>query len=152
MRLSLLQNQKDLPDDIQTEAIPNTSVITNSNLGNVPKNNMTQSHDQFTVIKVADYITKITQAYNTAQENTGRLIENAISQALTKAQSTATSFTSVETRNSGPKYANPSHEMSWTSAWLTSSHAMPQQPEINTYQIHRPCKAYEPQQTYTNQS
>ena len=31
-------------------------------------------------------ITKITQAYTAAQENTGKLIENAISQALTKTQ------------------------------------------------------------------
>ena len=48
--------------------------------------------------KVSGDITKITQAYNTAQENTGKLIENAISQALTKAQYTTSSSTSVDAR------------------------------------------------------
>ena len=35
---------------------------------------------------VYDDITKITQACTTAQENTGKLIENTIPQALTKPQ------------------------------------------------------------------
>ena len=35
---------------------------------------------------VSSDITKITQAYTTAHENTGKLIENPISQALTKLQ------------------------------------------------------------------
>ena len=68
---------------------------------------MTQSHYQSIIIlqqfimiteelkkiinKVSGDITKVTQAYNTVQENTGKLIENEISQALTKAQSTTTS-------------------------------------------------------------
>ena len=63
---------------------------------------MTQSSTQSTIIlqqfsmttqelknvtnKVSGDITKITQAYNTAQENTHKLIDNAISWALTKAQ------------------------------------------------------------------
>ena len=34
--------------------------------------------------KVSGDITKTMQAYNTAQENTGKLLENAISQLLTK--------------------------------------------------------------------
>ena len=36
--------------------------------------------------KVSGDITKITQACTTVQENTGKLIEKAISQALTKSQ------------------------------------------------------------------
>ena len=36
--------------------------------------------------KVSGDITKITQACTAAQENTGKLIENAISQTLTKPQ------------------------------------------------------------------
>ena len=36
--------------------------------------------------KVSDDITKITQAYTTTQENTGKLTENVISQELTKLQ------------------------------------------------------------------
>ena len=45
------------------------------------------------------------QAYSTAHENTGKLIENAISQVLTKAQNTTTSL-----RNFRVNYANPSNE------------------------------------------
>ena len=82
-------------------------------------------------------ITKITQAYDNAQENTGKLIENATSQALTKAQSTTTPYTSIDTRNFRTNYAHPSYETSWASPWLTSNHTMAQQPEINKHQIHR---------------
>ena len=77
--------------------------------------------------------------------------KNSVSQALTKAQSTTTSSTSIDTRNFGTNYANPSYETSWTSAWPTSNHTMPLQPEINTHQIHRPYKSYTPPQTYKNQ-
>ena len=34
VRLSLSQNQRDLPDNIQIQSIPNTSIITNNNIGN----------------------------------------------------------------------------------------------------------------------
>ena len=142
-RLSLSQNQRNLPYNIQTQTIPNRSIITNNNVGNLPKNNMTWSHNQITIIpqqfsmitkelknftnKASGDITMITQAYNIAQENTGKLIENVISQALTKAQSTTTLSTSIDTRNFGTNYANPSDETSWTSAWHSSNHTMPQQ-------------------------
>ena len=38
--------------------------------------------------QVSNGITKMTQAHNITQEHTGELIENAISQALTKMQNT----------------------------------------------------------------
>ena len=69
---------------------------------------MTQSHNQSIIIlqqfsmiteesktftnQVSGDIMKILQAYNTAQENTGTLIENAISQALTEVQNTSSSI------------------------------------------------------------
>ena len=128
---------------------------------------MTQSDDQSTTIlqlfsmiteelknftnKKSGDITKITKAYNTAHENTDKLIENAISQTLRKAQSTTTPSTSIDTRNFGPNYANPSYETNWTSALLTSNHTMSQQPEINTHQIHRHYEEHTPPQTYINQ-
>ena len=96
-------------------------------------------------------IIKITQAYNTAQKNTGKFTENAISQTLTKAEITTTSSTSIDTRNFRTNYANLSYETRWTSAWWTSNHTMPQQSEISTNQIHRLYKAHTPPQTYTNQ-
>ena len=127
-------------------------MITNNN--NTPKNNTTQSQDQSTTMlqqfriitkelknftnKVSSNITKIIQAYNTAQENTGKLIENAIPKALTKAQSTTTPSISTDTTNFGTYYANPNHIMS-------------QQPQINTHQIQRPYKEHTPTQTYIKQ-
>ena len=48
MRLSLSQNQRDLPNYIQTQAISNTSILTNNNICNTPQNTMIQSHDQST--------------------------------------------------------------------------------------------------------
>ena len=57
--------------------------------------------------EVSGDITKITQAYNGAQENTGKLIENAISQALIKAQSITISATPIDTRNVETNYITP---------------------------------------------
>ena len=78
------------------------STSANQNLKNQPQNNNVHPHDKSTVmlqqfsmiaqqlrnltVKVSCDITKITQACTAAQENTGKLIENAISQALTKPQ------------------------------------------------------------------
>ena len=69
---------------------------TNINITNSPQNNAVCPYDQSTVIlqqfsifmqklktftdKVSSDITKITQACTTAQENTGKLIENMISE------------------------------------------------------------------------
>ena len=49
-RLTLSQNQMDLPNNNQIQAIPNTSILTNFNICNTPQNNMAQSHDQSTLI------------------------------------------------------------------------------------------------------
>ena len=88
-RLLLSQNQRDLPHNIQTQTNPNTSIITNNSIGSTPKTNITQpcimKELQNFTNKVLGDITKITQTYNTAQENTDKLTENAVSQALTKA-------------------------------------------------------------------
>ena len=88
-------------------------------------------------------ITKITQAYDTEQK-TREHIENAMAEALTKAQNTATSSMSVDPRNFGVNYANSSCETKWTSVWPPSNLAMSKQPEINTHQSHRPYEAYAP--------
>ena len=100
---------------------------------------------------MSDDITKIIQAYNTAQEKTGKLIENTISQVLTKAQSIITPGTSIYTGDFGTNYTNCQYEKSWTSAWLTSNHNMSQQPEFNTHQIYRPSEDDIPTQTHINQ-
>ena len=51
---------------------------------------ITQELKNFTE-KLSSDITKNTQAYTTAQENTGKLIEDAILQALTKSQNSTDS-------------------------------------------------------------
>ena len=77
-----------------------TLTAANQNSNSSPQNNNVHPHDQSTVIlqqfniitqelrnvmdKVSCDFTKIMQACTTAQENTGKLIENAISQGLTK--------------------------------------------------------------------
>ena len=98
-RLTLSQTHKDHPNDTHTQPIYSNSFLTN-NINNSPQNNIVHPHYHSTVIlqqfsmitqelrnftdKVSGDITKITQACTTAHENTGKLIESAISLALTK--------------------------------------------------------------------
>ena len=96
-------------------------------------------------------ITKISQAYNTSQEKTGKLKENAISQALTKAQNINTQANPIDTINFETNCARPHHETSLTSTWPTYNYNMPQQPEINIHQVYRPYEDHTPPQTHTNQ-
>ena len=77
------------------------------------------------------------QAYSTAQENTGKLTENAISQAVTRAQNTTTS-----SRNF--RVTVQTHHM-------TSNLAMSKQPDIDTHQTHRAYAAHIPPHTCTKQ-
>ena len=91
-------NQNDThPQSTYIQASP-----TNNNITNSSQNNATYPHDQssvflqqFSIImqelkifidKVSVDIKKITQLYTTDKENTRKLIENVISQALTKLQ------------------------------------------------------------------
>ena len=97
--------------------------------------------------KVSSDITKIIQAYNTSQDKTGKLIENAISQALTKAQNITTPANPMDTRNFGTNCTNPNHETSWP----TYNYNMAQQPEINMHHVYRPYEDHTPTQTHTNQ-
>ena len=50
VRLSLSQNQRDLPSDTQTQTTSNTPTITNNNIGNTSTINMKQPQDQSTII------------------------------------------------------------------------------------------------------
>ena len=141
-------------------------MMPNSDTDNTPTTNIAQRNDQSFVILqqfsmitkglknftniVSGDITKVTQAYNTSQGKTGKLIENATSQALRKAQSITAPATLLDTRNLGTNYATP-HETSWTSAWLTYNYNMSQQPEINTHQVCRPYDDCIPPQTCRNQ-
>ena len=112
-----------------TQTISNNPIIPSNNIGNTPTTNIAQPNDQSTIIlqqfstiakelkdftnKVSSDITKIIQAYNTSHKKPGKLIENATSQALTKAQSITTPATLIDTRNFGTNYTTP-HETHWT--------------------------------------
>ena len=100
--------------------------------------------------KVSSDITKITQAYNTSQEKKGKCIENAISQALTKAQNITTPATLIDTRNFGTNYTTP-HETSWTSALPRYNHNMSHESKINAHQVDRPYEDHISPQTHRNQ-
>ena len=49
-KLTLSQNQRDLPNNNQTQTIYSNSVLTNDNTCNPSQNNKVYSHDQSTVI------------------------------------------------------------------------------------------------------
>ena len=80
--------------------------------------------------KVSSNITKITQAYTTAQENIGKLIENVISKALTKLQDSTLPNLALDSR--GKQTSNSSYKANWTSSWPTTSYIMQQQPNNDT--------------------
>ena len=99
-RLSPTQNERDPLTNTHTQTISNNPFIPQNNIANVPRTNAEQTYDESNVIlqhfrmiaeelrnftnKVPGDTTKITQAHNTSQVQTGKLTENAISQALTK--------------------------------------------------------------------
>ena len=102
VRLSLSQNQTDPPNDTHTYTTSNNPIIPNNGIDNTLTTNISQPNDQCNFTnKVSSDITKITHAYNASQENTEKIIENAISQALTKAQSIITTANLMDTRNVG---------------------------------------------------
>ena len=74
--------------------------------------------------KVSDDITKITQAYTTAQENTGKLIENVISWALIKPQDITPPNPTLDFRSRWT--SNLPYEVSWTSSRATTNYNMSQ--------------------------
>ena len=83
-------------------------------------------------------LAKMTQAHNTVQEYTGTLVENAISQALTKVKDAVTpSSTTVDASIQGINNTNPSYQSNWTSTWPTSNPTMSHTPHIDTHPTYR---------------
>ena len=76
---------------------------------------------------VSGDITKITQACTAAQENTSKLIENAISQALTKPQDITSPNPTIDSRSN--LMSTSSYETNWT------YYGMPQQSNNDTYHL-----------------
>ena len=89
--------------------------------------------------KMSGDITKITQACTIAQENTGKLIENVISQVSTKPQHVAPPNPTVHSRTfENNLRSNSSYETNWTSPWPITNFGMPQQSNNDTNHLQRP--------------
>ena len=99
--------------------------------------------------KVSSDITNITQACTTAQENTGKLIEYVISQALTKPQDITPPNPTLASRSN--QTSNSSYETNWTSCWPTTNFGMPQQLNNDTYHSQRPYETPKSPHAYVNQ-
>ena len=88
--------------------------------------------------QVPNNITKMTQAHNTAQEHTGKLIEIAISKALSKTQDTAASPpTTVNVSARNLTYAGPRFDSHQTSSWPSAQPTISHIPHINTHPTYR---------------
>ena len=163
-RLTLLQTHKDHPNDTHTQSTYSNSTLTNNDIHNSPQNNTVYPHNQSTVIlqqfgiiqelrnfmdKVSHDITKITQACTTAQENTGKLIENVISQAFTKPQDITPPNPTVDSRSN--QTSNSSCETNWTSSWPTTNYGMSQQSNNDTYHLWRPFETPTSPHAHVNQ-
>ena len=111
-------------------------------------------HDQSTVIvqqfsmiteelrnfmnKMSGDINKITQACSAAQENTGKLIENAISQPLTKLKGITTPNPGRDSRNFRANCeSNSFYKINWTMSWETKNFGIPQYHNNEAYHSQR---------------
>ena len=89
------------------------------------------------------------QAYTKAQENIGKLIENVISQALTKSQDSTPPNPALDSRSN--QTSNSSYEANWTLSWPTSNYNMQQQQNNDTYHLQRPYEKHASPQVYVIQ-
>ena len=99
--------------------------------------------------KVSGDITRITQVCTTARENTEKLIENVISQALTKPQDITCTDPTVDSRSS--QRSNSSYKTNWTLSWPTTYFGMPQQSNNDMYHLQRPYDTPTFPHAYVNQ-
>ena len=137
-RLAFLQTKNEQVSNTCTQPMYSDITLVNQNSNSSPQNQNTHSHDQSTVIsqqfsmitqelrnitdKMSDDINKITQACTTAQENTGKLIQNAILQALTKLQDIMPPNPAIDSRTFGMNCAsNSSYKTNWTGSWQTNN-------------------------------
>ena len=102
--------------------------------------------------KMSSDITKITQACTVAQENTGKLIENVISQTLTKPQDVIPPNPTIDSRTFGTDHAsNSSYETNWTCSWQTNHFGIPQQSNNDMHHSERPFETPTSSHIYINQ-
>ena len=102
--------------------------------------------------KVSSDITKIMQACTAAQENTGKLIENAISEALMKPLDVIPPNLTIDSRALSVKHpSNFSYEINWTLSLPTTNFDMPQQSNNDMYYPQRPYETPTSPHAYVNQ-
>ena len=95
--------------------------------------------------KASGDITKIIQACTTAQKNTGKLIENAISQALIKPQDITPPNPILDSRNSWT--SNSSYDLNMAK----TNYNMPQQSNNSMYHLQRHYETHTSPHAYVNQ-
>ena len=152
-RITFLQTHNEQINSIHTQPMYSNSTSANHNTNSSPQNNNIHPHNQPTVIlqqfsmmtrelrnfmeKVCGDIIEIMQACIVAQENAGKLIENAISHALTKPQDVMPLNLTINPRTFRTNCAsNSSYKTNWTSPWQTNNFGIPQQSNM-TCIIHR---------------
>ena len=112
--LTFLQTQNEQINNTHTQPMYSNSTPVNQNTNSACQNHNIDPHNQSTVIlqqfsmitqelqnftnKMSSDINKSTQACTVAQENTGKLIENAISQALTRPQDVTPPIPTIDSR------------------------------------------------------
>ena len=140
-RLTYSQPSEDCPNDTNTQSIYSNSTSTNNYTNNSPQNNAVHPHDHSTVIlqqfsmitqelkyyttNMSGNITKSTQACTAAQENTDKLMENVISQDLTKPQDITPPNPTIDSRSS--QTSKSSYEANLTSSQPTTNYGLLQQ-------------------------
>ena len=134
MHLQQSQTQDEQVSTTHTQPMYSDITLVNQNTNNLLQNQNVHPHNQSTVIlqqfsmirqelrnftdKVSSDINKITQAYTATQENTGKLIKNTITQALTKPQDIMSSNPTIHSRTYGANCAsNSSYKTNWTTSW-----------------------------------
>ena len=87
---------------------------------------------------VLNNISEMTQVHKTAEEQTSKTIENAISQVLTKTHDTTTStLTTLNASNQNVTYASPPYNVHQTPTWHTTYPNIPHTPHVNTNPTYR---------------
>ena len=86
-------------------------------------------------------INKITQMCTAAQENTSKLIKNAISEALTKPQDVIPPYLARDSRTfEANQDSNSSYNTNWMTFWQTNNFDIPQHANNEAYHLQKPCE------------
>ena len=167
-RLTLSQTQNEHTDSTYTQPIYSNLASDNQITNSLPQNDNMHPYDQSTVIlqqfsmipqklknlmdKVSSDITKIMQASTAARVNAGKLIENAILQALSRPQDIMPHNPTLDSRTYGPNFtSNSSYGTNWTSSSQRNKCGIPQQCNKDVYHSQRSYEMPIPPYAYVSQ-